>query len=210
MCTEAGIPIKTTPKDGICLDAEATRDSGDPVLRAYSLYTSSATTIKKVEMLKEGSKGLPLQTEFVNLLENGRCSTRIPKLYVGVQMQNLPKVGRMRNCFVARPGYAFVDIDYAMHELVTVAQAQIWLGGERRKLAGGSEHRSRCALQERGLRLDGRLLRRDAREQEEEAILDESRPIKRSQLRRLGRYVESSDYARLDEQKTARRRSACR
>jgi hypothetical protein len=132
VCNEAGIPIKTTPKDGICLDAEATRDSGDPVLRAYSLYTSSATTIKKVEMLKEGSKGLPLQTEFVNLLENGRCSTRIPKLYVGVQMQNLPKVGRMRNCFVARPGYAFVDIDYAMHELVTVAQAQIWLGASRK------------------------------------------------------------------------------
>jgi hypothetical protein len=132
VCNEAGIEIKTTPKDGICLNAEATRDSGDPVLKAYSLYTSAATTIKKVEMLKEGSKGLPLQTEFVNLLENGRCSTRIPKLYVGVQMQNLPKVGRMRNCFVARPGYAFVDIDYAMHELVTVAQCQLWLGASRK------------------------------------------------------------------------------
>jgi hypothetical protein len=132
VCAEAGIEVKKTPKEGVCLNAEATRDSGDPVLRAYSLYTSADTTIKKVTMLKEGSKGLPLQTEFVNLLENGRCSTRIPKLYVGVQMQNLPKVGRMRNCFVARPGYAFVDIDYAMHELVTVAQAQIWLGASHK------------------------------------------------------------------------------
>jgi hypothetical protein len=132
VCAEAGIEVKRTPKEGVCLNAEATRDSGDPVLKAYSLYTSAATTISKVEMLKEGSKGLPLQTEFVNLLENGRCSTRIPKLWVGVQMQNLPKVGRMRNCFIARPGYALVDIDYAMHELVTVAQAQIWLGASRK------------------------------------------------------------------------------
>jgi hypothetical protein len=132
VCTEAGIDIKRTPKDGVCLNAEATRDSGDPVLRAYSLYTSADLTISKVKMLREGSKGLPLQTEFVNLLENGRCSTRIPKLYVGVQMQNLPKVGRMRNCFIARPGYALVDIDYAMHELVTVAQAQLWLGASHK------------------------------------------------------------------------------
>lgn len=133
VCREAGIPIKLTDKKGVSLDAEATRDSGDPVLKAYSLYTSSDTVIKKVTMLKEGSKGLPLQCEFVNLLENGRCSTRIPKLpLIGVQMQNLPRVGRMRNCFVPRPGYAFVDIDYAMHELVTVAQCQIWLGASHR------------------------------------------------------------------------------
>lgn len=128
VCEAHGIEPKLTDKRQVSLDAEATRDSGDSVLRAYSLYTSADTTITKVTALKEGSKGLPLQTEFVNLLENGRCSTRIPKLYVGVQMQNLPKVGRMRNCFVPRPGYAFVEIDYAMHELVTVAQCQLWLG----------------------------------------------------------------------------------
>lgn len=133
VCREADLPLKKTKKDGVCLDAEATRDCGDPVLQAYSLFTSADTVIKKVTMLKEGSRGLPLQCEFVNLLENGRCSTRIPKEPLkGVQMQNLPKVGRMRNCFVARPGYALVDIDFNMHELVTVAQVQIWLGASHK------------------------------------------------------------------------------
>jgi hypothetical protein len=133
VCTEGGIEIKRTPKEGVCLNAEATRDSGDSVLRAYSLYTSADTVIKKVTMLKEGSKGLPLQSDIVDLLENGRCASRIPSgTLVGVQMHNLPKVGRMRNCVVARPGYAFVEIDYAMHELVTVAQCQIWLKASHR------------------------------------------------------------------------------
>jgi hypothetical protein len=129
VCTELGIEPKLTDSKQVSLDAEATRDTGEPVLKALSLYTSADTIIKKVMMLKEGSKGLPLQTEFVDLKENGRCSTRIPSgNVIGVQMQNLPKVGRMRNCFVARPSYALVDIDYAMHELVTVAQIQLWLG----------------------------------------------------------------------------------
>jgi len=133
VCEAHGINPKLTATRNICLDKEATRDCGDHVLQAYSLYTSADLTLSKVKMLQEGSKGLPLQCDIVDLLENGRCSTRIPKLpVVGVQMQNLPKVGRMRNCFVPRPGYAFIEIDFNMHELVTVAQCQLWLGASHK------------------------------------------------------------------------------
>jgi len=126
---KAGAPAEEL-WDYVCLDAEATRDSGDPLLRDYSTYTSATTILNKAETLKEGSKGLPLQTEFDVLKENGRCSSRIPKApKIGVQMQNLPTGGLMRKCFVARSGYALVSIDFNMHELVTVSQCQIWFAG---------------------------------------------------------------------------------
>jgi hypothetical protein len=40
-----------------------------------------------------------------------------------INAQNLPKDGRIRRCFVPRPGRVFVDLDYKAIELVTLAQA---------------------------------------------------------------------------------------
>lgn len=135
VCKELGIEPKLTPKDGISLDAEATRDTGDPVLKAYSTFTSATTIINKVTLLQEGSKGLPLQTSFDMIKENGRCSSRMPSKktpLIGVQMQNLPRIGRMRNCFVPPLGWALCSIDLGMDELVKVAQCQIWLGASHK------------------------------------------------------------------------------
>lgn len=132
VCAELGIEPKRTAKDGISLDAEATRDTGDEVLQAYSTYTSATTILKKVVELQEGAKGLPLQTEYDPIKANGRSSSRKPRKgspIIGVQMHNLPRGGKMRRCFVAPPGCAIVSIDFNMHELVTVSQCQIWLTG---------------------------------------------------------------------------------
>src|ERR1700748_2761163 len=93
VCKELGIEPKLTPKDGICLDAEATRDTGDPVLKAYSTFTAATTIIGKVTELQEGSKGLPLQPSFDMIKENGRCASRKPSPpLIGVQMHNLPEM----------------------------------------------------------------------------------------------------------------------
>lgn len=133
VCKELGIEPKLTPKDGISLDAEATRDTGDPVLKAYSTFTSATTIINKVTLLQEGSKGLPLQSSFDMVKANGRCASRMPSKktpLIGVQLQNLPKVGKMRQCFIPPPGFALLSIDFSMHELVVISQLELWTVGK--------------------------------------------------------------------------------
>jgi len=130
-CAELGIKPKLTEGNAVSLDAEACRDSGDPVMQAYALYTSAASVRERVTQLREGAKGLPLQTEYVIINLNGRTSSREPKLpLIGSNFQNVPRAGRMRECFVPRPGYWFVSIDYSMAELHTVSQCELWLTGK--------------------------------------------------------------------------------
>lgn len=127
VCSELGLPLKQTDKGGVSLSAEATRDTGDEVLMAYSLYTSSSTALDRAKLLREGSYGLPLQTSFQPLVETGRISSREPSPPLrGQNFQNLPKKAGLRECFVPRPGNVFCSIDLNSAELHAVAQVQLW------------------------------------------------------------------------------------
>lgn len=130
VCNSLAIEIPETEKGAVCLDAEACRDTGDDVLKAYSTYTSANTLIKKAQILLKGSQGIPLQTSYETLLETGRTSSRAPMApMVGDNLQNLRTAEGMRECFVPRPGFVFCSIDFDMAELRTVAQICIWLFG---------------------------------------------------------------------------------
>lgn len=139
VCHEQGMPVPMTEKGkdasdkwkpSVCLDAEACRESGDEVLRAYATYTSANTLLKKAELLKQGSR-VPLQTSYETLLETGRTSSRAPMApMVGDNFQNVRKASGMRECFVPRPGFVFCSIDFDMAELRTVSQICIWLFGQ--------------------------------------------------------------------------------
>lgn len=133
VCAELGIEPKKTAKDGISLDAEACRDSGDAVLRAYATYTSSNTAYDRAATLKKASTGIPLQTAYNYLVNNGRTSSRIPgPPLLGMNMQNLPAGGKMRECLIARPGLVLCSVDYTGCELHTFAQSEFWLTGKSR------------------------------------------------------------------------------
>lgn len=133
VCEELSLPLKKTAKDGISLSAEATRDTGDEVLMAYSLYTSASTALDRAKLLREGSYGFPLQTSFQPLVETGRISSREPQAPLrGQNFQNLPKKAGLRECFIPRPGYVYCSIDLNSAELHGVAQVQLWALGHSR------------------------------------------------------------------------------
>jgi hypothetical protein len=135
-CAELGIEPKRTDGKDISLDAEACRDSGDQVMQAYALYTSAASVRERVRQLREGANGLPLQTEYNIICANGRTSSREPKLpLIGSNFQNVPRAGKMRQCFVPRPGYWYASVDYSMAELHTVSQCELWLTGKSKLAA---------------------------------------------------------------------------
>lgn len=130
VCGELGLDMKETATGGVSLSAEATRDTGDEVLMAYSLYTSSSTALDRAKLLREGSYGLPLQTSFQPLVETGRISSREPQAPLkGQNFQNLPKKAGLRECFIPRPGYVYCSIDLNSAELHGVAQVQLWALG---------------------------------------------------------------------------------
>lgn len=131
-CAAAGIEPKRTAKGGISLDAEICRDVGDETLVAYSKFSSGKTTLQRTQELKSD---YPQQTRFIPLVNNGRTSSCAPSPpLVGQNLQNIPRGGKMRQVFTARPGYVFCSVDFTGAELVTFAQVERWTTG-RSKLA---------------------------------------------------------------------------
>lgn len=120
--TEADKPRIATDKDTLTLTGsrllKALSDGGgvDKILTTY------------VPALKHGRK-FPITARFNVLVNSGRTSCSQPNL------QNQPtgrRVGGTRECFVARPGYAYVSVDYKTQELKALAQICLWLFGRSR------------------------------------------------------------------------------
>jgi hypothetical protein len=107
----------------ISLDSDACEQSDDPILQLYSEYQSLAKTLANdIPMLRAGAV-LPVHSRFETLLETGRTSSSKPNV------QNVRRLPGIRECFVPRDGCVFVDVDFAMLELHTLAQVCLWVLG---------------------------------------------------------------------------------
>lgn len=152
ICEQLGIPLRRTPADGIALDADACEATDDPLLMDYANYSVlKAALTKDVPMLAAGTRD-PVHTAF-GMAESGRTTSRSNKaLGAGTgNLQNLRRgikqrkgeskedfeerkkaSGDVRECFIPRPGYVFIQADYPGLELRTLAQTCMTLFGESR------------------------------------------------------------------------------
>jgi DNA polymerase-1 len=146
-CSARGVPVPLTDKGretakangGVtpgealafaCLDAEACAASGDPVLEAYGERVTLAAVVET--HLPKLAKGIehPIQARFNVLVESGRISCSEGRGATnGYQLTNVRRLPGIRECFKARPGFVFIDADFAGLELHTVAQACLALVG---------------------------------------------------------------------------------
>lgn len=153
VCASRGVEPKKTEADQISLDAEACRDSKDPVLGMYAQYTTLSNVLSKdIAALEEAAeRGIPIQTRYDSLKETGRTGSSGGKTKkgqqrtaFGFQVQNVRKgvvldilsdgtevyaTNGVRECFAPRPGYAFVSIDYGQMELHAWAQCCLTILG---------------------------------------------------------------------------------
>lgn len=130
VCERLDLEVKLTNKGDISLDADACTQTGDPVLLAYTLWTTQNTLLKRLEILSQGYTQ-PLQSRFVYPLETSRSSCRHPAdPLIGDQLQNAPKVAGYRECFMPRPGFDFLICDFGGMELATIAQVCLWTVGQ--------------------------------------------------------------------------------
>jgi DNA polymerase-1 len=163
VCQEKGLELVKTDGDDVALDDATCKKTGDPVLVAYANYSSLAKVVSTdIPILLKGTDK-PIQTRFEPLLETGRTSSSSPNI------QNIKRLVGMRECFRPRPGYVFVDADYAMLELCTWAQTCLWALGRSRLaevLNAGDDPHLEFAAQILGVAYQEAKARREAGDEE--------------------------------------------
>jgi hypothetical protein len=120
-------PSATFPEGQVSIATDTLIDAaglpGAPeTLRTYA-ESLQATRYLKVwgDALVAGTRHA-LTSDPVALVETGRTGWRSPPL------QQPPRVGGVRECFVPRPGYVLCSVDYEVAELCALAQVHIWMG----------------------------------------------------------------------------------
>lgn len=133
VCSASCLPVPLTPAGAVALDADATAATLDPVLLAYSRFTSTTTILGRCDRLRlAAAHKLPIQPRFDTLKKTGRTSCRsgvtkpgIACTSFGDQTQNLSRAPGLRECYEAREGCVILSVDWVAAELGTLAQTCI-------------------------------------------------------------------------------------
>jgi len=105
------------------LDGDACDASEDPQLQLYSEYSSLVKALSTdIPLLRMGLY-YPIHTRFEEILETGRTSSSKPNV------QNIRRLPGIRECFIPRPRWVFIDTDYPSLELWTLGQTCKWVLG---------------------------------------------------------------------------------
>lgn len=108
----------------IKIDDEWCEVSKDPLLMDYNKFRQNQLLRSKLEHIRTAAiYGLPVQTSFEVLMETGRTSSSENKLIRNsMALQNPPRKGGMRECFIARDGMTLIAADFGQAELVSLSQ----------------------------------------------------------------------------------------
>nr|CAB4128904.1 bifunctional 3'-5' exonuclease/DNA polymerase [uncultured Caudovirales phage] len=118
---KAGLPARE--KD-IATDEETLSESGDPDLETLAevqVYVDLLT--KFLPTLRKGTV-LPINPRINILVESMRTSCRKPNI------QQMPRKGGVRECYVPRPGWIYIGADFHVAELCSLSQVLLDAYGE--------------------------------------------------------------------------------
>ena len=123
-----------TAKGATAISSKALKGYEDPVINAfYSISKLEKLSTAFIPRLKEAieCKGT-IHPAFNVLVSTGRTSSIASKLFPSCNIQQIPRSGGIRECFVPRKGFSFVSIDYNALELHSVGQQLLNYLGESR------------------------------------------------------------------------------
>lgn len=114
-----GVPEEEIPKTdggGVSTAKKTLVESGDELLKKLAEVGAVAKLLETyVPILRSGTE-VPINPRYNVLVETGRTSCAKPNI------QNPPRGGGVRACFVARPGHVYAFSDYDTLELRALAQ----------------------------------------------------------------------------------------
>lgn len=102
---------------------ETLEESGDADLEKLAEVMGAAKQLTSFVPVLELGTQVPICPRFNVLVDTGRTSCSRPNL------QQLPRKGKVRDCFVARPGTVFCFVDYDTLEMRSLAQVCLDLFG---------------------------------------------------------------------------------
>jgi DNA polymerase-1 len=165
-CKDAqGLPLP--PGSELCaehvsLDADACKETGDPILKSYAEITTCKKVLSNdVEAMLKGIL-YPVHTRY-GIAETGRSTSSKPAI------QNVGKREGTRECYVPRKGRVFGQADLPALEMYTLAQCCIvWLGQSKlaEALNAGLDPHMAMAAQILGTTYEATKARHEAGEQE--------------------------------------------
>tara|TARA_R110000765_G_scaffold270754_1_gene369550 strand:+ start:134 stop:2020 length:1887 start_codon:yes stop_codon:yes gene_type:complete len=112
-----------TEKGAVSTSRATLVDSGDALLQEFASENSAEKILTTYLPVLQAGTEAPLNPGYDTLKESGRTSSFRPNI------QNVPRMGGVRECFVPRPGHVFVAADYSTLELCALAQACLDLLG---------------------------------------------------------------------------------
>lgn len=125
-----GDEVPKTSSGEISTSRDALLATGDPDLALLDQYRRAvklgSTYVGELESAKHYD-GI-LRAEYSVLMRTGRTSCKRPNL------QNLPRRGGIRDCFIPRDGNVFILCDYDAAEMRTLAECYLYVTGEHSPL----------------------------------------------------------------------------
>lgn len=115
-----GEPPRTAT--GVSTDRDTLLESSDDLLMEFAETGRNEKEYSTyLNVIKQGTQ-VPINVEYDIIKRTTRKSARNPNL------QNLPRGGRSRECFIAREGAVLCSADFPSLEFVTLAQNCHWMG----------------------------------------------------------------------------------
>lgn len=129
--TEAGKEVPKTDSGEISTNRDALLATEDPDLADINQFKQAQKLLSTYvgDLESATAYGDVLRAEYSVLMVTGRTSCKNPNL------QNLPRRGGIRDCFIPKENHVFILCDYDAVEMRTLAQCFIDLTGEQSPLA---------------------------------------------------------------------------
>ena len=131
LLTKQGLEVPKTNTGEVSTNRDALKATNDPDLADIDAFKQAQKLLSTYVGDLESAKHYDdiLRAEYNGLMVTGRTSCKSPNL------QNLPRRGGIRDCFIPRDGCVFILCDYDAVEMRTLAQCFIDLTGQTSPLA---------------------------------------------------------------------------
>lgn len=118
------LPVPLTKGGDVKIDEDTLSLCKRPELVALGDMTGTNKLLTSFFPVLEGGITTPLHPSYDILKATGRTSA------FGPNIQQLPRKGGVRECFIPREGYTFIEADYSQLELCALAQVHLLLFGK--------------------------------------------------------------------------------
>lgn len=156
---DAGQAVPLTAKGSTSTSREVLENASDPDLVLLASISNDEKLLTTYVPVLEQGKTRPVNASYNPVVNTGRTSCRKPNV------QNQPRIGGVRECWVPRSGMVYVQADYSIAELCALAQCCIFMGVESQMgvaLNEGRDLHLDLAAKIMGISYDDALVKRDA------------------------------------------------